>query len=819
MLPSADSPAVPARVAAGGKWLCAGGDKWLLQGVTYGPFPPGQDGRGFPDPALLEADFARIRGLGFNTVRLYEPPTRAVLRSAEAHGLRLLVGLPWTDHVDFLRDRRRRAGVEAAVLEAVGRLRDEAGVAGFLIGNEIEKTLVRWLGPPRVQRFLERLIDQARALAPACLFSYATYPSTEYLIPRNADFLAVNLYLEQPQALAAYLDRLQNLAGNKPLVITEFGLDTATHGEAAQAEAWRWFHATASQAAVAGTVWFSYSDEWFRGGERVEGWRFGLVDRDRRERPACALMARAPAAAPEPRPRISVIVCTHNGGATLRPCLASLQRLNYPDYEVLVIDDGSSDDIAGIAAGFAGVRCVRQAHAGLSAARNRGAELATGEILAYTDDDCLADPDWLRFLAAGFDDPCWVAVGGPNIPPPPRNRIEAVVAAAPGAPAHVLIDDTEAEHLPGCNLAIRRSALAAIGGFRVAYRVAGDDVDVCWRLRAAGGRLRFAPGAMVWHHRRYRVRAYLRQQRGYGHAEALLMRDHPERFGPLGGARWCGGIYGDRLTSACLAEGRIFHGPQGRALFQGIYRPGPHCLLDWLGGVAWLVAGVALLPTPWPWLAGGCLLFSLTLAVCRLRGLPRPPFRLRGHERLLLLALAWLQPVVRETQRLLGMLDLGVRPGAWPAPGLGRADTPPATLGLSLGEQAFWSEQGQGRDGLLARLRELLEAELHSVRGDEGWRRFDLEVEPQAEVSTAFLTVTEHHGGARCLTRVRSLLRLQPAAILAGMGIAGLLALADPRWAGLLALLAGGGWLWRRQAARRRVLQAARTAGLAPLTE
>ena len=123
-----------------------------------------------------------------------------------------------------------------------------------------------------------------------------------------------------------------------------------------------------------------------------------------------------------------------------------------------------------------------------------------------------------------------------------RNRIEAVVAAAPGAPAHVLLDDTEAEHLPGCNLAIRRSALAAIGGFRVAYRVAGDDVDVCWRLRAAGGRLRFAPGAMVWHHRRYRVRAYLRQQRGYGHAEALLMRDHPERFGPLGGARWCGGM-------------------------------------------------------------------------------------------------------------------------------------------------------------------------------------------------------------------------------------------------------------------------------------
>ncbi len=96
-------------------------------------------------------------------------------------------------------------------------------------------------------------------------------------MPRNADFVAYNVYLEDPSALRAYLLRLQNLAGNKPLVITEYGLDAARHGEAAQAEALRAQRRALREAAVAGDVWFSYTDEWQRGGRAVEGWQFGLV--------------------------------------------------------------------------------------------------------------------------------------------------------------------------------------------------------------------------------------------------------------------------------------------------------------------------------------------------------------------------------------------------------------------------------------------------------------------------------------------------------------------------------------------------------------
>ncbi|WP_166647354.1 glycosyltransferase [Prosthecobacter fusiformis] len=807
------------RLTTGGKWLHAGREKWLLKGVSYGPFRPNSRGEPFPEDAVLKKDLEHIRRLGFNALRIYELPTSPMLQAATNLGLRLIVGIPWTDHVDFLRDRRLKKQIRQRLAEVVGQFREEACIACFIIGNEIEKTLVRWMGPSQVRDFLEELIEIGRSIAPHHLFSYATYPSTEYLIPRNADFLAVNLYLEQPEALAAYLQRLQNLAGNKPLVITEFGLDVATHGQQAQRETYAWFQKACTQAAVAGTVWFSYTDEWFRGGEEVTQWSFGLVDAQRQEREVCACLHKdLQTGVLATSPRISVIVCTYNGTATLRACLDSLGRLRYPDFEVLLIDDGSTQDIAVIARDFPTVRYVKQEHAGLSVARNLGATLATGEILAYTDDDCIADEDWLSYLSAGLIDPQWSAAGGPNIPPPPRNRTEAVVAAAPGSPAHVLLSDTEAEHLPGCNLAIRKTALEAIGGFRPQYRVAGDDVDVCWRLREAGGKLHFIPGAMVWHHRRYTIRAYFRQQRGYGRAEALLMKDHPQRFGRLGGARWLGGIYGDRAAALHLVEGSIFHGPFGQGLFQGIYRQGMRCWLDWLGGVLWLMLLAVALLLRMPMAAAVIVSFSLLLAACRLRCLTLAPFSLTLRESFLLLGLCWWQPVAREWERLLGMIRLGARPEGSTPLRHPRQPRRPRKITVPLGEVAFWSESGIGRMELLAKFKHHFEVAGMAVRQDDGWRFFDLETPSQGLLSPAIATVTEYHGGQRCLTRVRLLMRM-PApwfytllvllVALTGFcltkGIVGILAVAQ------VVLITS---LLKRQPLKQHVMHAAGAAGL-----
>lgn len=821
-------PPTLAPLTRAGKWLNAAGKKWRIKGLSYGPFRPNAAGQPFPEGDVLQADLKKIHGWGFNTLRLYDLPSPALLETAHSLGLRLLCGIPWTDHVDFLRDPALRRQIRETLVNAVQRLHGESCVIGFLVGNEIEKTLVRWMGPARVRDFLDDLIIAGKAAAPNHLFSYASYPSTEYLIPSQADFLAINLYLEDPANLRTYLRRLHNLAGDKPLVITEFGLDAAAQGQTMQKEVLRWFYQTCAQEAVAGSVWFSYTDEWFRGGEAITGWSFGLVDASRKDREAVQLLPTPPApVVPEgqPLPRISVIVCTYNGIATLRACLQSLQNLRYPDYEVLLVDDGSTRDVIGIVRDFPVVRYLHQDHAGLSVARNLGAREATGEILAYTDDDCLVDEDWLAYLATAFDRPEWVAAGGPNVPPPPRNRTEAVVAAAPGAPAHVLLRDEEAEHLPGCNLAIRKAALLAIGGFRAHYEVAGDDVDICWRLREAGGKLRFVAGAMVWHHRRYTVSAYFRQQAGYGRAEALLMKDHPERFGRLGGARWLGGIYGDRAAVLPLVEGSIFHGPKGEGLFQGIYRQGVRCWLDWAGGLFWVAAFFIAVLFQWFLGAALVLCLSLILAACRLHHLTHPPFPLRFWESSLLLGLCWWQPVIREWQRLRGMVKLRARPTNEPGL-LSKPSHLPAKLSFSLVEKAFWIEGDQDHqrmlflDHLVLRLAQ----DRHSLRIDDGWRLFDLESGSQHTISTAYITVLEYHGRKQRLLRVRSLLRVRRSAALAILAMYGLV-LAFLRFDTSLPLLILsimsayllGLRLQFRIATHTRIMDAAKRADLTPM--
>lgn len=748
---------------ARGPWLVnESGDKVILQGITYGPFPPNGEGVPWPEEDQMRADLAYIRGLGFNTLRVYEAPHALLLHACEASGLRLLCSVPWTQHVDCLNDVAvRRDAVERVTQEAV-RLSREASVLGFLVGNEIEATLVRWMGPKRLRAFLEELVAIVHRLAPGKLVSYANYPSTEYLMPRNADFVAMNVYLEKREEFERYLRRLQIKAAGRPVVVTEFGLDSQRHGEKAQREALLWQREVCTRAGVAGNFWFSYTDEWFRGGEEVTDWSFGLCTCDRIPKAICRDLEKPVRSLSLPRGRdtpISVVVCTRNGAATLRGCLAALQKQSYPHYEVLVVDDGSTDGTAAVAKEFPWVRYEHQSHAGLSAARNRGAALARGEIIAYTDDDCIPDEDWLVHLATAFADRSCVAAGGPNLPPAPRSMVEAVVAIAPGGPAEVLLDDNEAEHLPGCNLAIRRDTLLSVGGFEEEFAVAGDDVDICWRLQAQGGKLRFVPAALVWHHRRATVRGYLRQQAGYGFAEAQLIRRHPERFAWCGGACWSGTIYG----SGSLEEeaiGPIHFGRWGLASFQCVYRgDSAHgWLASWAVGLPWLViilllCAFALVFPPMAWAVASAVGLAIAAAFPsseKLRGLP-------VRRVLLLWALCFVQPLVRDAARWRGMLRLRAWPRGktswlyrlrWPF----RWEVP-----------RFRTHTFAWRGSAAATRLPLLEA-FTKRTAHHGWRcrpsaatsRWDLEIVCPEDFHFSVRTVTEYHERGVTLTRLEA---------------------------------------------------------------
>src|SRR5260370_34376713 len=103
-------------------------------------------------------------------------------------------------------------------------------------------------------------------------------------------------------------------------------------------------------------------------------------------------------------------------------------------------------------------------------------------------------------------------------------------------------------------MAFRRETLETINGFDPQYRKAGDDVDVCWRIQQAGRWITFAPGAFVWHHRRQTPRAYLRQQTGYGEAEALLRFKHPDKFNGRGDGKWRGVLSRDAVEGFVLTN-------------------------------------------------------------------------------------------------------------------------------------------------------------------------------------------------------------------------------------------------------------------------
>lgn len=545
-----------------GKFFRSGADRVWMKCVTYGPFPGGW-------PESFDADFSKITAAGFNSLRLYEMPNRSLLDAAEKHGLKIFGGLKWKQSADFLRQPEFYSSAIIDLAKALNETGNHPALAGVYVGNEIPADLVRWMGPVKVREAIEQLIETGREISPHLLFAYANYPSTEYLEPENADFTAFNVYLENPNLFRRYIKRLQHISGDRPLVISEFGLDSQRNGRDEQAEVIRWGIEIAHQQDTAGMTVYSWSDRWWNAGTEVLDWDFGLTDRSGAEKPVLRKLC-WPKPVQVPPLTFSVIVCTRNGRNRIGGCLSAIEKMTGGGFEVIVVDDGSSDGTGDfVAENFPDVKLLRLKPVGLSAARNAGAAAATGSVLAFTDDDCEPDREWIERLRPVFLSNRYAAVGGPNLPPLARNWKEAVVRAAPGAPSHVMLDDEEAEHLPGCNLAVTKIAFSCVNGFDPQFRTAGDDVDFCWRLRECGFRLGFAPGAFVWHWRRPSLRTFLRQQAGYGNAERLLLEKHPWRFSRLGGAIWQGFVYGGGPVRV-MGDSIIYHGPMGSAGYQSV---------------------------------------------------------------------------------------------------------------------------------------------------------------------------------------------------------------------------------------------------------
>jgi GT2 family glycosyltransferase len=756
------------RPSAPGKFLYVGDRKLWVRGVTYGTFRPNAGGVMYPAPSTVRRDFAQMAASGFNAVRTYTAPPPWLLDVAADYGLRVMVGVSWPQQVTFLDDRRRARSIERSMRATVRQYAGHPALLAVAIGNEIPAPIVRWHGPTAIARHLHDVYDAAKEADPGALVTYVNYPTTEYLELPFLDFLCFNVYLEQPARLAAYLARLQNLAGDRPLIMGEMGLDSLRHGEAAQAHALEQQLATVFGGGAAGAFVFAWTDEWYRGGVDIDDWAFGLTRRDRSPKPALGAVRDAVAELPCPKssdwPMISVVVCSYNGSRTIRDALEWLGRLEYPSYEVIVIDDGSTDATAQIAREF-GVKMINTPNNGLSHARNLGLAAAAGEIVAYTDDDAYPDPHWLTYLALAFTSTDHAGIGGPNIPPIGDGPLAACVANAPGGPIHVLLSDDVAEHIPGCNMAFRKERLQAIGGFDPQFRRAGDDVDVCWRLQERGWTLGFSAPAMVWHHRRNSIRAYLRQQIGYGDAEALLERKWPEKYNAAGHVSWAGRLYGKGLTQTLGGRSRIYHGTWGSAPFQSVYRAPQLGLTSVVLMPEWYLlilalGALSLLGVTWrPLLMAAplCLVaVAASLAQAIISGArasftePRPRLQTLGLHALTAL-LHLLQPLARLRGRLRSALTPWRRHG-------GAGFALPRTRTWSM-----WSETWQSADTRLRHLEMLLRLDGRLVTSGGDYDDWDVEVRAGGLSAVRVLLTIEEHGQGRQMVRFRARPRYRPA--------------------------------------------------------
>jgi hypothetical protein len=314
-------------------------------------------------------------------------------------------------------------------------------------------------------------------------------------------------------------------------------------------------------------------------------------------------------------------------------------------------------------------------------------------------------------------------------------------------------------------MAFRKAALDEISGFDPQFWIAGDDVDMCWRLTERGYSLGFNPAAVVWHHRRNSVLSYLRQQVHYGKAEAMLERKWPEKYNVLGHHDWKGRIYNAGLSRTfSFLRQRIYHGVWGTAPFQSIYDTSSGTSLsfsqapEWILIIFFLIA-LTFLGTLWRPL----LLFAVPLIIsifisilqafliASMASYPSHSKFLRLKSQILRSFTTFLH-LLQPMARLWGRLRSGLAP--W-------SRYRKSQLKLSRSQNTkYWSEEWQSPELRLESIEVgLRKLEAVVLRGGD-YDPWDLEIQGGVFCSLRICMAIEDHGSGTQLIRFRRWPRL-----------------------------------------------------------
>ena len=232
------------------------------------------------------------------------------------------------------------------------------------------------------------------------------------------------------------------------------------------------------------------------------------------------------------QPDFSIIVPSYNRPDEVADCVASLARQDYPRdrFEVIVVDDGSVVSPAAVIEPFRGrldVRIYRQTNAGPSVARNRGAHLARGQLLAFTDDDCKPDTDWLKKLAARFDSTTDPVIIGGEVRNALRDNLYATASQmiVELGYAYHNSDPNKARFFTTSNLAVPANHFRQLGGFNESFgKHASEDRELCGRWQHRGYRMIYAPEVVVHHAHKLTWSTFLQQHFNYGRGAIHLQQ-------------------------------------------------------------------------------------------------------------------------------------------------------------------------------------------------------------------------------------------------------------------------------------------------------
>jgi glycosyltransferase involved in cell wall biosynthesis len=227
---------------------------------------------------------------------------------------------------------------------------------------------------------------------------------------------------------------------------------------------------------------------------------------------------------------ISIIIPTFNGASRVGNCLNSLlKQMPRRDVEILVVNDGSTDNTAEVVGGYAGVRLITQRNAGPAAARNRGALEARGTLLLFTDDDCVPLPDWLDAMIKPFGDPEVVASKGTYRTH--QKTLAARFVQIEYEDRYRLMADLDCiDFIDTYSAAFRRNRFLEMAGYDTSFPVAcAEDVELSYRMSARGWKMKFAPAAIVYHTHPDTLAEYLRKKYKFAFWRVLAVHKNPSK--------------------------------------------------------------------------------------------------------------------------------------------------------------------------------------------------------------------------------------------------------------------------------------------------